>query len=173
MEESPAYGGQFYVLEVTTPILYGAWYEVVFSFGPEGARLYLNDKLIDLERNATLGLHLNDRPLVVGASSYLGTPTDSFIGLMDNLAVAGSQLLPEQMRALVDCAYTAGCDTSIVPTSSPTTTLAPLPPSSEGLIAYWRFDEAAFNVAIDSMNVQNGTYKFLPRLGSIVCSLSI
>ena len=80
------------------------WHHVVFSFGSEGMKLYLNGDLVD--SNAyTGGLLGNLNPMVFGASSAGATSgynplRDWWSGMLDQVAFFDTALPPQAVRAL-------------------------------------------------------------------------
>ena len=80
------------------PIQLDTWYNVIFTFGDDGMKLYMDGELVDTNAYAgglgsTSGGIGNFEPLVLGANSWISgnqsaTPvTNFFSGLIDEVAI--------------------------------------------------------------------------------------
>jgi T1SS-143 domain-containing protein len=101
-------GNQSYTLEVDSGVGAGEWNHVAFSFGEDGAKLYLNGELVDTN-SYTGGLQGNYEPLILGANAWqTGNQSasdsdlqDFFDGKMDDVAFFDQQLDLTQVQTLV------------------------------------------------------------------------
>lgn len=79
------------------------WYNIIFSWGSSGMKLYLDGDLVD-EDTYTGGMENNYEPLVFGASerwSRSGWPyplTDLFSGKLDEIAIFDTALTPQEVN---------------------------------------------------------------------------
>jgi Ca2+-binding RTX toxin-like protein len=98
---------QSYTIRTEPLIEKNTWYQVTFTFGPEGMRLYLDGELVG-ENPYTGGLEGNRQPLVIGGSlewnNYCGDDLrklqvrESFDGHIDEVAFYGEALTVEQIQ---------------------------------------------------------------------------
>jgi hypothetical protein len=91
-----------HVIRADNVVRSGTWYQLTFTFGPQGMKLYLDGALVG--QNAyTGGLVGNTRPVVLGGSNADDRPggqltvKDPFNGRIDEVALFGSALTPEQI----------------------------------------------------------------------------
>jgi hypothetical protein len=95
-----------YVLRGPTPAT-DSWHHVVFSFGGEGATLFVDGEAVD-SADTTVGLDANPNPLVVGANAWSSADgaaddltwyTD---GLIDDVRLYDEQLTPTDVPVPVE-----------------------------------------------------------------------
>ena len=97
--------GDNYVM--SGPITLDHWYDVVFTFGPDGMKLYVGGVLVDSDSYAG-GLVGNTEPFVFGASTVNSNAgsveplTGLFSGLMDEVMILDYPLSPQQIVKLHD-----------------------------------------------------------------------
>lgn len=98
---------------VSQETMVGQWYFVAFTFGSNGMKLYLNGQLVDSNGYAggmgtTSGGIGNYEPIAIGAGTrasdnrVLSPLKEYFTGLIDEVAVFGRVLTPEQIALLYD-----------------------------------------------------------------------
>jgi lysophospholipase L1-like esterase len=81
--------------------------QIAFSFGPDGARLYLNGQEVDRDGYGG-GLSGNEEPLVIGALAWLSSDRAAdnleafFDGVIDEVAVFDQALTAQQIAGLYD-----------------------------------------------------------------------
>ncbi|TDJ43327.1 MAG: DUF4347 domain-containing protein, partial [Gammaproteobacteria bacterium] len=116
-----------YIIESTTVLTPGEWHHVVFTFGSDGMRLYVDGKLEATDPYTgglatTSGGSGNAEPIALGASTQASgnlvtTGTyRHFDGIIDEVAIFGVELSPEQVRNLYGAAsqhYTIYQDTTL------------------------------------------------------------
>jgi hypothetical protein len=103
----PADGG---TIQATQAISINTWYHVALTFGSSGMALYLNGNLVGTSAFMG-GLAMNADPIVLGGSNALtptgrGNPagqriTNSFKGLIDDVAIYGESLDRTQIEGLM------------------------------------------------------------------------
>ncbi len=146
---------------------------MLLSWGAGGVLLYVDFELRNARPTAVANFDLNDSPITFGSLLDLGSPQYFFNGSFDNIALYGSQITPFQAEALVECVFTVGCDTTVVPlineTIPATTPATPYNSSVPDLIAYWSFNDTVLPVALEIVQGYNGSYVGEPILESPVC----
>ncbi|MEL6109864.1 MAG: LamG-like jellyroll fold domain-containing protein, partial [Planctomycetota bacterium] len=97
-------------------ILEGEEYHLAFSFGANGARLYLNGELVDEESGFTQGMALNTNSLLVAANGWSrsesnpNTARDRFVGVISDFTVFDSQLSDAAIDTLANGGGAGGSD---------------------------------------------------------------
>lgn len=97
----------------SNPIELDAWYNLTFTFGGEGMKLYMDGSLVDTDAyagglGASSGGIGNYKPLALGAKTWTSgnrtvTPrTDYFSGLLDEVAVFDCALAASDVQDLYD-----------------------------------------------------------------------
>ncbi|NNJ97675.1 MAG: DUF4347 domain-containing protein [Gammaproteobacteria bacterium] len=100
-----------YLVQSTTALTNNQWHHVAFSFGAGGMQLYVDGQLQDSDAytgglSTTSGGSGNVEPIAIGASTQTSgsgsvTPLqDYYSGYMDEVALFGTALSPEQIRNL-------------------------------------------------------------------------
>jgi Ca2+-binding RTX toxin-like protein len=87
-----------------------SWHHLAFSFGPEGMKLYVDGDLVGVNAYSG-GLEGNREPIVMGGTNWANRKgsgdlsklkiSHRFSGRMDEVAIYGQQLGPEQIRQLM------------------------------------------------------------------------
>ncbi len=104
-----------YSVTSTTAFQIGQWYQVTFSFGSEGMKLYIDGQQEAANAysgglGSSSGGAGNSEPMAVGANTWasgageIDPLREHYSGLLDELAIFGAQLSDEQIGEL----YTAG-----------------------------------------------------------------
>jgi hypothetical protein len=81
------------------------WYHVVFKFGPQGMKLYVNAEESGTDSytgglGTSSGGSGNTNPIYIGADNFRTAPTLHFDGIIDEVALFESQLNPTQIDQL-------------------------------------------------------------------------
>lgn len=159
----------------TGSITAGAWHHVTLAFAEEETLLYLNGELVDGSTEYKHSLTDNTANVVFAASNSRTNDrvlrvTSFFRGRLDDIALFGSPLNPQESRALLKCADTDDCDASVVPenfedistetfvfpSAGPPTAPEPL---SLGVISMYDFDERpGAKVAFDKQRITDGEF---------------
>ncbi|MEO1527462.1 MAG: LamG-like jellyroll fold domain-containing protein, partial [Planctomycetota bacterium] len=97
-----------WLTSASNSIVEGQSYHLAFSFGSDGAKLYLNGDLVDQESEFTQGMALNTNSLLIGANGWSRSDSkpndtrDQFVGVIADFTVYESQLTDEEVDALVN-----------------------------------------------------------------------
>jgi T1SS-143 domain-containing protein len=152
---------QSYTLEVGSGVSAGQWNHVAFSFGDDGAKLYLNGQLVDTD-SYTGGLQGNYEPLILGANAWqTGNQSasdsdlqDFFDGKMDDVAFFDQQLSPEQVQTLVSDGVDGVSESS---SGGETITLDVTTPDSNVNVNDVLADWAESGVTVEALNYNANT----------------
>jgi VCBS repeat-containing protein len=96
-----------HVIRADNVVRSDTWYQLTFTFGPQGMKLYLDGALVG-ENAYTGGLEGNTRPAVLGGSNSDDRPggklkvKDTFDGRIDEVALFGSALTPAQIAQTLE-----------------------------------------------------------------------
>jgi hypothetical protein len=113
-------GSQSHTITANNVVSSNTWYQLSFTFGPAGMKLYLNGNLVG-SNGYTGGLVGNKQPIVIGGSNQTNTNdtlsklkiTDPFDGWIDEVAFYGTALSAAeiaQTKSLGAMAVTAPAD---------------------------------------------------------------
>jgi VCBS repeat-containing protein len=96
-----------HIIKADNVVRAGTWYQLTFTFGSQGMKLYLDGALV--AQNAyTGGLVGNTRHAVIGGSNAGDHPggglkvSDTFDGRIDEVALFGTALTPEQIAQTLE-----------------------------------------------------------------------
>ncbi|MEM9898144.1 MAG: LamG-like jellyroll fold domain-containing protein, partial [Pseudomonadota bacterium] len=93
----------------------GEWYNLIYTWGPEGSTLYLDGEMVDQNAQA-VSLVDNDQPIIIGADSDTSTAgtTDTlesyFNGDIADIALFDTQVRPEDASELYRRGASGGAD---------------------------------------------------------------